>query len=162
MEIDNTKKSVRINQIKYISIIIFLVLVIVLLTTPLVSDEFLGFNNNQWAVVVTLIYILVNIYEYLKDYNYIYFSDSGEKLLFRYVSLRPFHNKRYSIEIDKRNFRGYEIRNGTLGLNRKIMFYVKTQQGTAKYPPVSISALGGDEFNQLKHALNKHSGVKNG
>jgi len=162
MEIDNTKKSVRINQIKYISMILFVVLLIVLLTTRLVSDEFLGMNNYQWAVVVTLLFILVNIYEYLKDYNYIYFSDSGEKLLFRYVSLRPFHSKRYSIEIDKKNFRGYKLMKGSLGLSRKIMFYIKTPRGTAKYPPVSISALGADEFNQLKYALNKYSGVKDG
>jgi len=161
MEIDNTKKSVRINQIKYISMILFLVLVIVLLTTRLVNDKFLGLNNYQWAVVVALLYILINVYEYMKDFNYIFFSDSGEKLLFRYVSLRPFHSKRYSIEIDKKKFRGYKILKGTLGLNRKIMFYIKTPQGTAKYPPVSISALGEDEFNQLKHALNKHSGAKN-
>lgn len=155
MEIENTKKSVRINQIQYISIISFIVLVIVLVTTDLVRDEFLGLNKYHWAFVVALAYILENVYEYLKDFNYIYFSDGGEKLLFRYASLRPFHNKRYSIEIDKNKYQGYKILRKPL--KQKIVFYVKTPQGTAKYPPVSITGLKEEELNQLKHALNQYA-----
>jgi|GEM_PF-495672 len=157
MEIENTKKSVRINQVKYITMIGFLVLVIVLLTTRLVRDEFLGLNKYHWAIVVILLYILENLYEYLKDFNYIYYNDEGRKLLFRYVSLRPFHNKRLSIEIEKDKFKGYNVLRDKMGFKQQIVFYIKTPQGTAKYPPVSITALNENEFNQLKQSLNKHS-----
>ena len=156
MEIENTKKSIRINQIKYISIISFFVLVIALITTDLVRNEFLGLNKYHWAIVVTLLYMLENVYEFLKDFNYIYFSDEGEKLLFRYVSLKPFHNKRYSIEMSKEQFKGYEIVQRPM--KQKIIFYIKTPQGTAKYPPVSITGLNQEEFNQLKQTLNKYAG----
>ena len=155
MEIENTKKSVLINKIQYISIISFIVLAVILVTTELVRDEFLGLNKYHWAAVVALVYILENIYEYLKDFNYIYFSDSGEKLLFRYASLRPFHNKRYSIEINKNQYQGYKILRAPL--KQKIVFYVKTPQGTAKYPPVSITGLNEEELNQLKHTLNQYA-----
>ena len=155
MEIENTKKSVLINKIQYISIISFIVLAVILVTTELVRDEFLGLNKYHWAAVVALVYILENIYEYLKDFNYIYFSDSGEKLLFRYASLRPFHNKRYSIEINKNQYQGYKILRAPL--KQKIVFYVKTPQGTAKYPPVSVTGLNEEELNQLKHTLNQYA-----
>ena len=158
MVIENTKKSVRINQIKYITTISFIVIVISLIATKLVRDEFMGLNKYQWAIVVTAVYILENLYEYLRDLNYIYFSDEGKKLLFRYVSLRPFHSKRNSIEIDKSKFKGYQVLRSPLNFNKKIILYIKTPQGTAKYPPVSITALSEEEFNRLKNALNKHSG----
>jgi len=155
MEIENTKKSVQINKIQYISGIAFIVLVIVLVSTDLVRDKFLGLNKYHWAIIVALLYILENVYEYLKEFNYIYFNDGGEKLLFRYVSLRPFHNKRFSIEMDKKQFQGYEIQHSPL--KQKIVFFVKTPQGTAKYPPVSITGLNQEDFHQLKNALNQYA-----
>lgn len=155
MEIENTKKSLRINQFKYISTISFFVLVIALITTDIVRNEFLGLNKYHWAIIVTLLYIMENVYEFLKDFNYIYFSDQGEKLLFRYVSLKPFHKKRYSIEMNKDKFKGYKILHSPM--KQKIVFYIQTPQGTAKYPPVSITGLNQEEFNQLKQVLNQYS-----
>ena len=157
MEIENTRKSVLISKMKYISVIAFIVVVIVLLTTELIRDSFLGMNKYHWAIIVTLLYILEIVYEYVKEFNYIYFNDEGEKLLFRYISLKPFHNKRFSIEMDKTQFQGYKILRSAMNLRQKIIFFVKTPQGTAKYPPVSITALNDDEFNTLKSALNQYA-----
>lgn len=155
MQLENSNKSVKINKIRYLAIISFIVIVIVLATTDLIREEFLGLNKYHWAVIVTLLYILENIYEYLKDFNYIYYSDEGEKIIFRYVSLRPFQNKRYSIEMNKSNFIGYKVVRSPLNFKQKIIFYVKTPSGSAKYPPVSITGLSNDQFNSLKHALNQ-------
>ncbi len=155
MQLENSKKSVKINKIRYIAIISFIVIVIVLVTTDLIREAFLGLNKYHWAVIVTLLYILENIYEYLKDFNYIYYSDEGEKIIFRYVSLRPFQNKRYSIEMNKANFIGYKVVRSPLNFKQQIIFYVKTPNGSAKYPPVSITGLSTDQFNSLKHALNQ-------
>lgn len=156
MEIENTKKTLRINQTRYISVIVFIVIIVVLLTTDLVKGDIMGFNTYHLAIIVTLIYLGQNILEYLKDYNYIYFDDNDKnKILFRYISLRPFKTKRYSIEMEKDKFHGYKI-NRPSPLKKEIIFYINTPQGIAKYPPISISALSEDEFNKLKKALNQY------
>ena len=155
MKIENTRKTLIINQLRYISVIAFIVIVVVLLTTDLIRTEFLGLNKYYWAAIVALIYLGQNILEYLKGYNYIYFSDENNKILFRYIPLRPFKNKRYSVEIGKDEFHGYKVER-TSPFRQVIILYVKTQQGIAKYPPISISALNEEEFNRIKKALNKH------
>ena len=155
MKIENTKKTLFINQLRYIMVIAFIVFVVVLLTTDLIREDFLGLNKYYWAVIVSLIYLGQNIVEYLKDYNYIYFNDENNKILFRYIPLRPFRNKRYSIEISKEKFHGYKIERPSI-FKQEIVLFVKTPQGIAKYPPISISALNEEELNKLKKALNKH------
>ncbi len=139
---------------RYISAIIFFPLIIVLTTTDLVKTTFLGLNKYYWAVVVAAIYILQNIYEYLKDYKYIYFSDEEGKLVLKYVSLRPFSNKKYSIEINKNDLYSYKIKHFPFNFKQELILFVHTPQGIAKYPPISISALYEKEFNQMKKILN--------
>ena len=145
----------RINQRRYISVVAFITILVALLATELVSNTFLGLNKYYWAVIVAAAYLVQNYYEYLKDYNYIYYNDEDEnKILFRYISLRPLKNKRYSIEINKNQFQGYKVERPS-ALKQVIILYIKTPQGVAKYPPISISALSEDEFNNLKHSLNR-------
>lgn len=155
MEIENTKKTLFINQMQYITVIAFIVIVVVLLTTDLMRRDFLGLSKYSWAIIISLIYLGQNIFEYLKNYNYIYYNDENNKILFRYVPLRPFNNKRYSIEIEKEKFHGYKIKRPTI-FKQEIVLYVKTPQGIAKYPPISISALNEEECNRLKKALNQY------
>jgi len=155
MRIENSKKTLVISQMRYVMVIAFIVMVVVLLTTDLIDNKFLGLDKYYWAVIISILYVGQNIYEYLKDYNYIYFADENNKLLFRYIPLRPFKNKRYSIEISKDKFQGYKIERPS-PFKQEIVLFVKTPQGIAKYPPISLSALNEEEFNNLKKALNQH------
>jgi len=157
MEIENKNRTVRINQIRYIAVIIFLPLIVLLLTSEVVNDSFLGLNKYHWAIVLTLIYILINVYEHIRDYNYIYVDDSEEKILFRYISLQPFKNRKYSIEIDKRKFYKYKILPSLFNVRKQIVLYVETPHGIAKYPPISITALDDNNLNKLKKMLNQYA-----
>ena len=154
MVIENKNKSVRISQVRYLFAIIFFPLVVVLTTTELVKDTFMGLNKYQWAMFVAAIYILQNIYEYLKDYKYIYFSDDEGKLLLRHVSLRPFDSKKYAVEIKKNDLHSYKIKRAPLNFKQDLILFVYTPQGIAKYPPISLSGLNEEEFNNMKKILN--------
>jgi hypothetical protein len=154
MVIETKKKPLRISQMRYISAIIFFPLIIVLLSTDLIKNTFLGFNKYHIAIIVASVYILQNVYQYLKDYKYIYFSDEEGKLVLRYVSLRPFNNKKYSIEINKNDLHSYKIKHFPLNFKQQLILFVHTPQGIAKYPPISITALSEDEFNRMKKILN--------
>ena len=155
MEIENQKKTIFINKMRYITVIAFIVLLVVMLTTDMIKGEFLGLTRYHWAILLSLIYLGQNVFEYLKDYNYIYFIDAENKMLFRYIPLSPFKSKRYSIEIHKNEFHGYKINRSSV-LKKELILFVKTPQGIAKYPPISISALNETEFNKLKKALNQN------
>ncbi|MFP4621053.1 MAG: hypothetical protein ACLFM7_07045 [Bacteroidales bacterium] len=155
MEIENTKKTLVINQLRYIMVIAFIVIVVVLLTTDLIRNEFLGLNKYSWAIILSVIYVGINIFEYLRDYNYIYFTDEGNKILFRYIPLRAFRSKRYSLEISKQELHGYKVERPS-PFKQELVLFVKTPQGIAKYPPISISALNEEEYNKLKKALNRY------
>ena len=155
MEIENQKKTIFINKMRYITVIVFIVLLVVMLTTDMIKGEFLGLTRYHWAILLALIYLGQNVFEYLKDYNYIYYNDNGDKILFRYISLRPFKSKKYSIEINKDRFHSYKVQRAS-PFKREIIFFIKTPQGIAKYPPISISALNEDDFNNLKKALNQY------
>ena len=54
-------------------------------------------------------------------YRYIYFSDDGPIIIFRYYSVGIFKGKRNSIEIPKREFAGYKIENYTLVIFKMII-----------------------------------------
>ena len=157
MVIENKNKSVRISQVRYLFAIIFFPLIVILSTTDLIRESFIGLTKYHWAIVLAVAYLLQNIYEYLRDFNYIYFSDEDEKgkLLLRYVSLRPFNNKKQSIEIKNDDLHSYKINRKGLNLKQELVLYVYTPQGIAKYPPISISALSEEEFNKMKKILNQ-------
>ena len=157
MEIENKDRTVRINQARYIAVIIFLPLMVLLLISDVIDDTIIGLNKYHWAIMLAIVYILINLYEYIRDYNYIYVDDSEEKILFRYISLQPFKTKKYSIEIEKGKFYKYKILRSFLNIRKHIVLYVQTPHGIAKYPPISITALDEDNLNKLKKMLNKYA-----
>ncbi|MFP3860378.1 MAG: hypothetical protein ACLFUW_06110 [Bacteroidales bacterium] len=160
MKIENRSKSLRISQMRYITAIIFFPLLVGLLVTDFVDEQFFGLSKYYLAIFATLIYLAHNVYEYIKDFNYIYFSDEeNHKILLRYVSLMPLKNKKYSVEIKKSDLHSYKISRSSMNLRQELILYVRTPQGIAKYPPVSITALSEDELNQMKKALNKVLGI---
>ncbi len=157
MIIENKNTTVRINQTRLILLIVFIPLILVLSTTNIFGRSILGMDKYYWVAFIALAYLIYNIYEYIKDFNYIYFSDEEEKLIFRYISLRPLQGRRYSIEIEKDKFYAYKIVRAFFNINKYIILYINTPQGIAKYPPISITALKPDEYNQLKKTLNQYA-----
>lgn len=157
MQIENKNKTVKINQMRYIAVIVFLPLVVLLLTSDVIDDTLWGLNKYHWAIILTIIYIGINVYEHIRDYNYIYVDDSEGKILFRYISLQPFKNRKYSIEIEKDKFYKYKIVRSFLNIRKHIVLYVHTPHGIAKYPPISITALDELSMNKLKKLLNKYA-----
>jgi hypothetical protein len=157
MVIENKNKTIRITQLRYIAVIVFLPLIVLLVASEIVKTSFMGLNRFHWAIVLALVYLGINIYEHIRNFNYIFIDDSDSKIIFRYISLKPFHNKKYSIEIEKEKFHSYKIDRSLLNLKKEIVLYVDTPQGIAKYPPISITALDGDNINKLKHMLNQYA-----
>jgi hypothetical protein len=92
------------------------------------------------------------------NYQYIRYSDDGDKIIFRYFSAGMIGGRKNSVEITKHSFSGYEVETKYFGLVRSIILYQKFREGVAKYPPVYISALKPVERDKIFRSLNSLSG----
>ena len=91
------------------------------------------------------------------ELNYIYFSDDEDMIIFRYFSMSVFNKKKNSIEIPKDKFGGYKIVESLGGFKKQIILYQQLKKEKAKYRPVSITSLKGDELKILTTSLDKYS-----
>ncbi len=82
-------------------------------------------------------------------------SDESGKITLRYLTLGPFGSKRRSIEIPVKDFLNYQIITSMYGYKKDIILFRHTPKGTAKYPPVSISAFNKQEIMEVEKMLKK-------
>ncbi len=140
----------------YITIIVILIIVL-LLFTNYYDEDVIKIDKYMLLIPVISLYILIIIFNVIRDFNYIYFSDEGDKIVFRYFSLSIFTQKKSSIEISKASFKGYKLERSLAGLKEKIVLLQQLKNNVARYPAVSITALTTKQKANLVNSLNKHS-----
>jgi len=91
------------------------------------------------------------------NYQYIYYSDDGNNLVFRYFISGIFGGKKNSIEINKMTFSGFTLEKRFFGLIQSIILFQNLKEGKAKYPPIYISALSREEKAKMIRSLNSFS-----
>ena len=155
MILDNRNIVLRLNVRRYLTLLVFLVLMGLILLVDIIEKPFLGMNKSFYVLIICAIYIAYVIISYLRNYNFFSYNDEGEKLIFRFVSLRPFDNKKQAIEIQKKIFSGYKIDKSVFSFNQNLILTVKTKRGVANYPSISITALSSKHKDLLKNSLNQ-------
>ncbi|GHT78191.1 hypothetical protein FACS189464_1210 [Bacteroidia bacterium] len=156
MIIDTKEEATTLWRTKTFVVIVFILLVFMIL-----------FLLDRNATVKTLIVGALSLtflsfywYQYMMEYNYLYFSNNGKNLLFRFYSLRNLHGKPKSIEIAKLNFYKYDITTAFFDKKEYLILYQKTPKGIAKYPPISLTLLSRNQKTELKRALFTVAGSK--
>lgn len=155
MEIDIQRTILKKNLRAFILAIIFVVFISILLITYIYEDQLFGLTKYHLAIIFGSLYVLYMLFNTLRQYCYIYFSDEGDKIILRYFPMGVFTYKKHAIEIGKHEFAGYETKEILFGFRRKLTLKVKTAKGVAKYPPVSITALNPKEKEDLLKALDR-------
>jgi hypothetical protein len=155
MEIDIQRTILKKNLRAFIIAIVFVVLISLLLITYIYEDQLFGLTKYHLAIFFASVYVLYMVFNTLRQFHYVYFSDAGERIVLRYFPMGAFTYKKHSIEIGKSEFTGYEIKKQLFGLREKLILKAKTGKGLAKYPPVSISALTRKEKESLIRALDR-------
>jgi hypothetical protein len=155
MIINIERTILRKSLSRFILLILLAVLLCVLVFIPFQKNFIRNVDNSLLAVFIAAAYIIYTVYETLRNYNYIYFSDESDKLVLRYFAPNFFTSKKNSIEIPKREFSGYAIQSFFLGYREKIVLKSRTSKGIASYPPVSITALSNNEKHDLLISLEK-------
>ncbi|MGB9746082.1 MAG: hypothetical protein ACPLXM_04070 [Bacteroidales bacterium] len=158
MTIDLQRTAIKIRLRGLLMAVLFVCLVCVVLFLEVFRNPVFGLTRAHYILIISILYVLYSLYMYLLDLNYIYFNDDGQKIIFRYYSMRPLSQVKSSVEIPKESFAGYEIRKDLLGLVPKIVLYQRDKAGLFRYPPVSISSLSEKEKNLLLRSLQKYGG----
>ncbi|MCX6258471.1 MAG: hypothetical protein NTW49_11340 [Bacteroidia bacterium] len=107
------------------------------------------------ALIFSIIALIVAFYIwfFVKDYNYIYFSDESNKYILRYFNFIPMVLSQKSIEIPKESLVKYTIEKSAFGLRENLVLFEKTKRGIAKYPNVSLTLLTPEQKEQLLKTL---------
>lgn len=155
MEIDIQRTILKKNLRAFILAIIFVVFVSLLLITYIYEDQLFGLTKYHLAIIFASIYVLYMVFNTLRQFHYIYFSDAGDRIVLRYFPMGAFTYKKNAIEIGKKEFVGYEIQKPLFGLREKLILKAKTGKGLAKYPAVSITALTKKEKESLFQVLDR-------
>ncbi len=137
----------------FILTIIFVSLVIVIYTTRLLDTPLFGLDKNYITAILIGIFALILLFQYFLNLCYIFYSDKGPNLIFRFYSLRIFSSKKNSIEIPKNSFARFEVKKSSLGLKRNLYLYQQMRSGVAKYPPIPITSLTKEERAVIHNSL---------
>ncbi len=155
MTIDNQKQAVNLRIQKSIALLILIIALGLIYFANILPHSIYGLNRNEIAVLILVIFVSFFILHYLRNHNYIYYSDTGNKLILRYFSLRPFEEKKNAIEFNKNELHNFEIKKTMPGINKSIIIYRKTTKGIAKYPPVSLTALSKTDQEKMMASLQR-------
>lgn len=155
MFFDNRDIVVKLNKRRYIALLLFLVAMAVLVLPDVLNDVIWGIKKTTLIIEVVILYIGYIVFAYILNYNFFSYKDEGNKLVFRYVSLRPFDNKKQAIEIPKKDFRGYKISKSFFNLKEYLVLKIETKKGVASFPPISITSLSEKQKAMLIQSLNQ-------
>ncbi len=112
-----------------------------------------GWKTNliplSFGILFTFLYVLLAL---SKPY-YFSFKDANEKLVFRFYNAHPFFMKPRAIELNNKLLAKYEVKKKLWGLQKFIIIHQHTPKGIAKYPPISVSAVGPQQWEKLDKTL---------
>jgi hypothetical protein len=157
MVIDNSNMVIKDRKLMYLLAIGLIIITSVVAFSGLFTEPILGIKKEYYVIFFCLLYIAINVFRFIRDYNYINYNDDSDKITIKYYTLRPFMLKRRTIEIPKNSFNKFEIVKSNWGLKKHIVLYQRVKSKIAKYPPISISALNKEETDNLILALQAHS-----
>ncbi len=154
----NIRRTVIKKKLRsFFTTIIVILIIVLILFTNVYDENIFKIDKVLITLIIVAIYFLTIIFNVIRDFNYIYYNDDGDKLLLRYFSLSIFTQKKNSIEIPKRLFAGYKLEKSFMGLREKIVLLQQLENRIARYPAVSITALNSEQKKNIISSLNRFS-----
>ena len=157
MTFDNSKTIISLRIKFFGATIVFLAFIILTYAAKLIKYPLLGMSDTMWTVILVGIYLFILFIPMALNYQFIYFSDDGENIVFRYFTSGIFGGRKNSVEINKKSFSGYKIESRFFGLIKSLTLFQHFQEGVAKYPPIYISALSREEREKVLKSLKRYA-----
>jgi hypothetical protein len=157
MTFDNSRTIISLRLKLFAATVLFLAYIILTYVAEKIKFPLLGMSDTSWTVILVAIYLFFASLPMFLNYQYISYSDEGDKIIFRYFSAGMLGGRKNSDEISKKSFSGYEMESSYFGLIKSFTLFQKFKEGVAKYPPVYISALTPEEITKIKKSLDLHT-----
>jgi len=156
MKFDNRKNTYQIWLGKLLTTSIATVLVITISFTDFFKTPVLGIDKSWYFIALVILYSGLSIFSILRKPHYVFFSDSGDKIILRFYPTRIFNRKKSSIEIPKQSFFSWEVEPFLLGTCEMLYVYGKFKSRVAKYPGISLSSVSSSDREKLKAILKSY------
>ncbi len=156
MTFDNSRTIISLRIKLFVAIVILIAFLILTYIAKMIKFPFLGISETLWMVILIGVNLFIAFLPMFLNYQYVYFSDDSEKIIFRYFTAGIVGGRKNSVEIDKRTFSGYKLESRLFGLIQSVTLFQKFQEGDAKYPPIYISALTREEIAKVVRSLNSY------
>lgn len=157
MTFDNSKTIISLRIKLFAATVVFLAYIVLTYIAKIIKFPLLGMSDTTWTLILVAIYLIIAFLPMILNYQYVYYSDDTEKIIFRYFTAGIVGGRKNTVEIDKRTLSGYEIVPELFGLRQKITLFQRFNEGVAKYPPFYISALSKEERAKMVKSLNLYS-----
>lgn len=162
MILNNSKSVINLKITRRASIIIFLTYLVLVYAAGIIRFPVLGIDKTALTILVSAIFLIIIIVPHILNYQYIYFSDEGDSIIFRYYSAGLFTGNKNSVEINKRSFSGFTIDKKFFGIVESITLYQRLREGIAKYPPIYLNALKRADKARIIKSLNSSAPIIKG
>jgi hypothetical protein len=156
MTFDNSKTIISLRIKLFVATLLLLAYIALAYAAKLIEFPLLGMSDAVWTLIVVALWIIICILPMILNYQYISYSDEEESIVFRYFSAGIVGGRKNTVQINKSVFAGYTTENKLLGLSKSLILFQKVGQGTAKYPPIHITALSGEQRAKLIKSLNSY------
>jgi hypothetical protein len=157
MTFDNSRTIISIRIRLFAVTVLLIAYLIVVYFAHIIKFPILGMSETVITTILICLYLLFAIYPMILDYQFIHYSDDGDKLVFRYFTSGIAGGKKNSVEINKGDFAGYRLDRKLFGIKRSITLFRQLPQGVAKYPPIHITILSRRERARLLNSLYNHT-----
>jgi len=162
MILNNSKSVINLKITRRAAIILFLTYLVLVYAAGIIRFPVLGIDKTVLTILVSAIFLIIIIVPEILNYQYIYFSDEGESIIFRYYSAGLITGKKNSVEINKRTFSGFTIDKKLFGLVESITLYQRLREGIAKYPPIYLNAIKRADKARIIKSLNSSAPIIKG
>ncbi len=142
MEISNQKRSRQIKRCFF--------LIAVLLLLPILF--FVWKEMDLAAMINGGVFLLFIIGFQFMGLNYVHYQSDGDILRIRYYPIVSFFGKEYSsIEFNKKRL--FKVQVERSFLFHELHLEIKTREGIAEYPEVSLAALSNKDIQTIRDDL---------
>ncbi|GEM_PF-227571 len=144
MIIENSKRIRRIKALFYLGMGLLALAALVFVFLEMDTYVFI-------AIGIVIVWFLVFQYA---DFQYIWFSLEEKRVRFRFYQVVKFGRRDYqTIEFPAELLHSYRFEKAVFGLVKDLVLVVRTRQGVAEYPPLSLAAFTAGEREQLEQIL---------
>ncbi len=119
-------------------------------------------DDMAWTIILLLIFLIIIFVPSLLNHQYIYYSDEGENIVFRYYTTGLIPGNKNSVEINKRTFSGFTTEKKFFGLIQILTLYQRIREGVAKYPPIFLGGLNAAQKAAIIKSLSSFAPIIKG